>query len=1010
MMRSLAAWAIGPVQFDAPHWLWLAFPMMLITVWIGRKSLSGLGTNSRRAALALRLAVIAVVCAAMAEPSRREESSDVSVTAVLDVSRSVPLEWQGKSESYVEAARQAGAKPDDRLGVVTLGRDSIVQQLPSKLATRVERQTVVAGDATDIASGIQLALATIPKDAAGRLLLVTDGNETSGNVMDAASAAQAKGVPIDVLPIQYTYPGEVVAEELIVPATARMGETVNVTASLRATRASTGRLSLTQNDVPVDLDPLSPGQSAEVTLSPGMNRFRFPVTVRGAGAQGFKLTFEPSGSGGVGVAAGDVIAENNQAMGVTFVSGQGRVLVVSDDTRSSAALVEALTDSKIESTVVAADQFPSSLTELAGLDAVVLVNQPASSFSTQTQEDLKRYIHDMGGGLVMIGGDQSFGAGGWLGSPLEDALPIRLDPPQKRQMPKGALCLVMHSIEMPNGVHYGQETARKAVDALSRLDLVGINEYRGMSGVEWVYPLQEVGDGAAVKRAIKSLQFGDMPDFGPSVQLAYDALMGAPDVGVRHMIIISDGDPSPPSNRLLQLCRKNKITISTVGVFPHSPGDLGNMQFIAQQTGGRYYEVTTDAGLGKITQIFIKEAQTVKRSLVWEGEAFAPAMTGVPTEAMRGITGVPPISGYVVAADREGLSQVTLRGKENDPILAQWQHGLGRVVTFTSDAAPKWSPSWTQWPGYRSFWEQHVRWAMRPSGSANARVTMEKQGDRTRVVLELRDAGGERLNFAKIEGRLATPDGKGVDVELRETGQGRYEAEVETADQGSYLLGLKYAASGKDGQARQGSVQSAITRPFADEFRALEDNEPLLKQVAQLTGGRVLAGDPNADELWRRDGLKMPVALTPAWVPAMLLACGLFLADVAVRRVRIDLVAIAGRARKMFGRGKTVAGAQVDSLRAAREKAQKQMRARGAGTEAREADVPAPIVDVVSKSKKFEAAEGAGRGGIEVAGESRTAPIVDKSKAKPAADKKDEEGMSRLMKAKKRAQDEMKDE
>src|SRR5690606_10492825 len=95
------------------------------------------------------------------------------------------------------------------------------------------------------------------------------------------------------------------------------------------------------------------------------------------------------------------------------------------------------------------------------------------------QAMLRQYVHDSGGGLVMVGGPNAFGAGGWIGSPLADALPIRLDPPQKRQMPRGALAIVVHSVEMPRGVFYGKQVCNAAVDALSSLDMVGLIEFGG---------------------------------------------------------------------------------------------------------------------------------------------------------------------------------------------------------------------------------------------------------------------------------------------------------------------------------------------------------------------------------------------------------------------------------------------------------------------------------------------------------------------------------------------------
>src|SRR5690606_18111108 len=127
---------------------------------------------------------------------------------------------------------------------------------------------------------------------------------------------------------------------------------------------------------------------------------------------------------------------------------------------------------------------------------------------------------------------------------------------------------------------------------------------------------------------------------------------------------------------------------------PHSPGDLNSLKMIAEDTGGTFYPVTNQGQLGNIVQIFIKEAQTVKRPLIWEGEPFAPALSPGFAETMGGIRSTPRISGYVVAGEREGMNLVTMRGRENDPIMAQWQYGLGRVVTYTSDAAPKWNQEW----------------------------------------------------------------------------------------------------------------------------------------------------------------------------------------------------------------------------------------------------------------------------------------------------------------------------
>lgn len=1010
---TLASLTVGPIQFDTPIWLWLIPIGWALIVWFGRSSLSGLGTTTRRIAMVVRLIVIAILAGAMAEPQWRNQSKAVDVTFVVDASRSIPQHWQKDIDRYVEDARKADKRLEDQMGVITVAQDAYVQALPSKLNVKVEKQYIGPEEATNLEGGIRLALAirNAEEAAAKRIVLISDGNETEGSVLAAAEAALAVHVPIDVLPVTYQSEGEVILDELVAPTTARMGENVNLKIVLQSTKAARGRLNLTLNGDPIKLDPDAEGFGKIVDLKPGQNVFQVPVTVPKPGPQEWRAVFEavPDARGQIG----DAIAENNQQSAVTFVASEGRTLIIADNPEEAQPLVGALNEAKIATQVLSPDQAPKTLTEMNGFDAIILFNQPSYAFSQAEQEQLKQYVHDTGGGLVMIGGPSSFGAGGWIGSPLEDALPVKLDPPQKRQMPRGALVIITHSIEMPDGVSFGKKTAKAAVDALSRLDLIGLVEFDGNS--VWRFPLNEVGDGSGIKRAIENLAFGDMPDYNAPMQLAYNGLVNV-QAGIKHCILITDGDAQPPNPRLLQLFNKERITVSTVAVYPHWPADLRKLQAIADATHGRHYEVTTTGGLGNIVQIFIKEAQTVKRSLIWEGDPFSPAVSGLGVESMRGITSVPPITGYVVTAEREGLTQVTMRGKEGDPIDAQWQYGLGRVIAFTSDATSRWDAAWISWPGYKQFWEQHVRWAMRPTGNANLRVTTEKQGDRTRIIVDATDANGERMNFARFGGRLAAPGGGGDDIELKQTGPGRYEGSVDTKQSGSYVASLVYAAPevGPNGETKivKGSVQAAVSRPFADEFRALSDNGPLLQQVARLTGGRVLNGQPEQDDLWTRDGVTMPVATTPVWMAFALAGIGLFLMDVAVRRVRIDVPAMARAVARGFSASRMKAGQQIDALQKARQAARAQMDKRGAGETVDAAaaamrTASAQPASPATAKVKFEAARDQVR-------KRDAAPVVEGGPAAPkpaaAGPKKEvpkEEGLSRLMQAKKRAREDM---
>jgi hypothetical protein len=548
--------------------------------------------------------------------------------------------------------------------------------------------------------------------------------------------------------------------------------------------------------------------------------------------------------------------------------------------------------------------------------------------------------------------------------------------------------------------------------------LAGIVEFGGawgagntISDATWVYPLSEIGDKVAIKQAINNMQFGDMPSFDGPLSAALKALQNV-EAGLKHVIMISDGDPSLNQNILAQF-KKSKITISTVAFFAHSSADAARMKYIADQTGGKFWDIKPGQE-AQVPKIFFKEAQTVRRPLIWEGDPFQPAVTGAVAEPMRGITAVPPITGYVVAAEREGLSMVTLRGKENDPIAALWQYGLGRSVVFASDASTKWAGAWTSWGQFQAFWEQHLRWAMRPSGSANAKVVTEPQGDQTHVIIELTDSAGDRLNFAAMSARVARPDGTGDEVTLKQVGPGRYEGSFKSDLPGSYMVSAKYSVPRPGAQALEGTVQASVSHPFADEFRALKDNAPLLQQVAAMTGGQELTDDPAASNPWRREGLTMPVATRPIWLAVALAAIALFLTDVAVRRVRIDIPAMARVVGRTFNKSKAATGVQATKLRAAREQAKQRM-AGGTAPDQPAAEHPSgeqPAPPPIAAGAKFEAAPdqvGRRTGPVALGGEQETpAPQPTPKDAKPKTP--EEEGMSRLRKAKKRAKDEFDDQ
>ena len=689
------------------------------------------------------------------------------------------------------------------------------------------------------------------------------------------------------------------------------------------------------------------------------------------------------------------------------MTGAGRVLVLSTDREDDVKLVEALREENIAVDHMPAEAIPTQLEEYQAYSAVVLSNTPAELVAQPVQEALVSYVKDLGGGLIMTGGANSFGPGGWIGSPVEKIMPLDFEVKSKRQIPRGALALIMHSSEMANGNYWGIQIAKAAVDALTRLDYVGVIQYDNGVGESWVVPMQLATNKPAIKGAIDGMVMGDMPDFDRGLQMAIAGLNGtARDAVLKHVIIISDGDPSPPSSGVISTLNKSKITVSTVAIGMGSHVVTGTMSGIASATGGRFYQPNNPNDL---PQIFVKEARTVTRALIYE-KPF-PVHVLASSDITRGLStdSIPYLDGMVLTTPKP-LSEQLLGGKTDegvDPLLARWQAGLGRTVAFTSGMWRRWGPRWLPWEQYKPRWAQVVRWAMRKSGSTDLDVQASIEEGSGKIVIDAVDKTAGYINFLEFAGSVINPEIKAAPLEILQTGPGHYEAKFDADLPGSYIIGLQYK-KGND----IGFVQTGVASSYSPEYAQRQANPLFLENLARIGNGRVLplAFDPQTVDVFRRD---LPEALTrePAWPNLLALALALFLFDVAVRRIAIDPRAVAAGARgwlaDLAGRWRTQQEREtLGSLKQRRQQVQEQWRQR-----LKQTAPPAGATE--SQKKKFQPSAAPGAAGqedfVDTLGASRSGP------EKPAPDRAaapadDASATSRLMQAKRRAQQRMSDD
>jgi uncharacterized membrane protein len=999
-----------PLQFERPVFLLLLLTILPIAL-LARRSWAATSPAKRWGSLVLRIAAIVLLVASLSQPTLVKRGEGLSLTVIADRSASIPLDLRRRSEAMLRAI-PAQKKPEDRVGTIVVGAEPEILSRPERDAIVPELSFLGDPTATDLASAVQLAISMAPADTANRILLVSDGNENRGSLAKAAQAAAANDIPIDVVLLPYEHKNEIVFESIQTPARTRVGATQNLRIFLRSQTDTSGRLSLRQNGVPIDLDPQSDGDALLVELKAGPNVVEVPISFDEGGAQRFEATFEPIGENV------DTTIENNIGTAVTFVAGGGRVLVVDPSGEESATLVAALREGGLMIDVLTPDRIVDAATTLNGYDAIIFANVPRWAIDPATDRAVRSAVHDMGLGFMMLGGPESFGAGGWMDSEIEKVLPVKLDPPASRQLVRGALALVVHACEWPQANFWAQEVCIAAIRALSRLDLVGIITLFGMGGSSWHFPLQEAGDKSAALAAVKSMVVGDMSEFETAVSTGVTGLLGTT-AGQKHMIIISDGDPAPPSQQTLQRAKEGKITITTVmlagGLGHGTAGDVANMRMIAQFTGGRYHEVRNPK---QLPQIFTKEATVVTRSLISEGN-YTPQVTTSLSGPLRGVGAVPGVRGYIVTVPRQGLAQtpILIPAKEgNDPLFAWWNHGIGRAAAFTSDATNRWGSEWTSWNDYRAFWEQTVRWLMRPPSPSNIALRTRLEGETAVVELEAIGEDNAFINFLKSEAVVLDPEGQSRSLDLQQVGPGRYRAEFQASRTGGYLVNVTVPVA-RDGQTVMSSVQAAVNIAYPKEFTTVRDNAALLKRIAAETGGRELPlGDGRTIDAFYRGDLEIPRSAKRVWDLMAYLAAALFLVDVAVRRLSIEPGFVKRLLERILGRTEQVGEGTVAAWKTARQKSEGKTQGGGGGPRRDEAaKAESRAASQAAASTRFDETQASGasfdvgdpreRGG-DVGRGLRQQPGpggTGAGDADVAGKKEDDAHTSRLLKAKRRA-------
>jgi Ca-activated chloride channel homolog len=866
-------WVSVPVPYARLTRPVMALPLGLLLLWvISRLPRFTRGRSRGRAlSMAALTGVAAIACAwAVVGIELGAKLDRLTVIVAIDRSRSMDLvpAAQARIEQEIRAAEQ-GMRPGDRIATLAFASEAMVEDpLREREHPPAPQRAELGRDGTDLGLAIRRALSEVPPDSAARIVLLSDGVSTRGDALGEAALAATAGVRIDAVPLDQRELRDVRVVAVSTGARASEGEALDlriVTSSSESAEVEVrvyrdGQL-IRRGDVTI-----AAGEDVvhlrEVASEPGLHRYDVELSAK-----------RPEQ---------DEATEDNRGSAFVKVVGEASALVLERDRALAAPLARALTNAAFRVRTGDATQVPADAAAFAQFDLVVLSDISAVDLTPEQIAALASYVRDLGGGLLLMGGDRSLGPGGYGKTPLEEISPVSFDVKQERRRASLAEVIVVDysgsmaaSVGSRTKLDLANEAAVRSLELLGEGDRLGVMHVD--TTVRWTVPLGEITDREKMSRAIRAVSVGGGGIYVDlSLQTGYAAL-ARESVQLKHLLLFADGADAEERSRAFGLVRDAKARGITTSVVALGKGpDVPDLERMSKLGDGRFYLIE-DAT--RLPAVFAQETVLAARSSINE-VTFRPSVV-TQSPPLRGVdfSQAPPLTGYVVSIAK-GRAQVLLAGPEGDPLLATWSVGVGRSAAFTSDFKDRWGRAWTGWDGGQRLFGQLARDVARRADNPRVRLEVDGSAGELKLRASVTDERGRSDSLRRFMAKVTAPDGSSTSVPLTAVGAGLYGATVATARPGAYVASLV------DEETQSLEATAGAVLNFGDELRPTGTDRGLLRRIAEQSGGKLR--DTMAGIFLDRDAERFAYTSLSGLL-ICLGACGLLLA-VAARRLTVPEV------------------------------------------------------------------------------------------------------------------------
>ncbi len=843
------------IEFKHPFMLLLIIPSLLL-VFLFIKTVKGRG--NRKGTAVMRAIVFILLAFALAVPSIRLPAPGKTVVFIADRSASVQGR-EGELLDFIDAGIQSKGK-EDSYAVISAGETAAAESsLASMKGEFREFSTDTGKGETNLEAGIQLASTLMPQETPGRIVLLSDGRETAGSSREAAKLLKNRGIELDYVLLDSSRKEDMSISSLEVPPALYEGEEASITMTIDSNSAKEADLRLSVNSREV--------LKESITVKEGKNVYTFKHKMDETGLSAIKAEIS---------AEGDGFIENNSLQSAVNIKGTPKVLIVEQE---KSQLENILDGSGLLADSIVPEKLPTSLSGFLPYQSIIFNNIPATVVSGNQMMLIEKAVKEFGSGFIMAGGENSFGLGGYFKTPIEKLLPVNMDIKGKKEMPSLGLMIVMDRSGSMAGskLELAKEAAARSVELLREKDTLG---FIAFDDRPWVIvetgPLDNKKD--AVDK-IGSVTPGGGTEIFTSLEKAYEELENLK-LQRKHIILLTDGQSARSADyeSMIETGKENNITLSTVAL--GSDADRNLLEELAELGAGRFYDVTDSS---VIPSILSRETVMATRTYI-EDNPFYPSLQPYPEWGDFFAGGVPQMNAYIASEAKQG-AEVPLLSEKEDPILAEWQYGIGHTIAFTSDISGKWSGDWARWEKWPQFINKLASISLPKYESETYSLSVRRENEETAVLLE----GNSSKAALPAEIAVISDSGEKIDASTKLAAPGKYEIKM-PSEPGMFYVNISQQSL--SGETR--TYKTGFTLPYSEEYLMQKENEGLLKEISALTGGERLEEGKEAFRPLKAGSFEK--ASISEWL--LLAAFLLFFAEIAARRFGLRLIPERRRTRK----------------------------------------------------------------------------------------------------------------